>query len=164
MFIRGPKLLQMVWRNISSCSHGARTLSICSLHVLSLLGEDHTIFCLLAFLHTELMQNIAPQRETHSLHPLGEGLRTKFTYNSLSNGKGRISNVKSRKQMVRSSTTRVMQRSTTLKEEAVERNINRTDPHQRNACKNVCETAEEFINELNCIRSDFPVHRDMDVV
>lgn len=52
--------------------------------------------------------------------------------------------------MVKSSIARVMQRSTTLKEEAVKRNRNK-DSHQRMAHKNVCETAEEFLNQLNLI-------------
>lgn len=73
-------------------------------------------------------------------------MRTKVSYNSLSNGRGRFSNVKSRKQMVKSSIAAVMQRSTTLKEEAVERNTNKRNPHQRKTCKNVCETTEELIN------------------
>lgn len=59
--------------------------------------------------------------------------------------------------MVKSSIARVMQRSTTLKEEAVKRNRNK-DSHQRMAHKNVCETAEEFLNQLNLIWLNWAVH------
>lgn len=130
----------------------------------SLLGKDDTIFCLLFTIQSLCRILLPSQQETHSFHPLGEGLRTKVSYNSLSNGRGRFSNVKSRKQMVKSSIAAVMQRSTTLKEEAVERNTNKRNPHQRKTCKNVCETTEELINQLNCTWSDFRVHRDTTVV
>lgn len=53
--------------------------------------------------------------------------------------------------MVKSSIARVMQRSTTLKVEAVKRNGNKKEPHQGMDHKNVCETAEEFLNQLNLI-------------
>jgi len=53
--------------------------------------------------------------------------------------------------MVKSSIARVMQRSTILKVEAAKRNRNKRDSHQRMAHKNVCESAEEFLNQLHLI-------------